>query len=135
MPFKSSLNIPMIATRDVAEAAAMNLLDPDLSGHSIVELHGPRDLTFKEVATILSSVTGRKISYNQISMDKVRSNLINTGMPDSSADMMIELYTAINEGRLTSAEPRTAQTTTKTTIDEFGRGVLKPAMGMEAAAG
>jgi hypothetical protein len=38
------------------------------------------------------------------------------------------MFAAFREGRATTAEPRTPETTTPTTLLEFSRTVLKPAV-------
>jgi hypothetical protein len=50
------------------------------------------------------------------------------GMPDFVVDLIIEQYVAFREGRLDPAEPRTPDTTTPTTLAEFARTTLVPAI-------
>lgn len=49
-------------------------------------------------------------------------------MPDFVAEIIIEQYGAFREGRLDPAEPRTPETTTPTTLAEFARTTLVPAI-------
>ena len=50
------------------------------------------------------------------------------GMPDFVVDIIMEQYDAFRDGRLESAEPRTPYTTTPTTLAEFTRSTLMPAV-------
>jgi hypothetical protein len=50
------------------------------------------------------------------------------GMPDFVVDLIIEQYVAFRDGRLEPAEPRTPDTTTPTTLAEFARTTLVPAI-------
>jgi len=50
------------------------------------------------------------------------------GMPEFVVDIIIEMYVAYIEGRLDAAEPRTPDTTTPTTLAEFARTTLVPAI-------
>ncbi len=50
------------------------------------------------------------------------------GMPDFVVEIILEQYGAFREGRLDPAEPRTPDTTTPTTLAEFSRDVLVPAI-------
>ena len=63
LPISGSRRYPMIATRDIGRVAAERLMDQEWTGHFVRELHGPADLSFDEVAGILSKVLGRKIVY------------------------------------------------------------------------
>ena len=51
--------IPMVATRDLADAAATALRARDWTGFVVREVLGQRDLTFREVTAILGERLGR----------------------------------------------------------------------------
>ena len=127
--------LAMVATRDIANVAAGFLLDPHWSGHRLVGVHGPEDLTWERAVMILSAELGRTIRYVQIPLDQMRQGLSEAGLPEFKADLYVELFQAIGEGRLDPAEPRTAETTTTTTLAQFATQVLKPALGKAAQAG
>ena len=63
LPISGSQPFPMIATRDIALVAAKRLADPKWSGRNVRELHGPADLSFDQVAEVLSDALGRKIAF------------------------------------------------------------------------
>ena len=49
-------------------------------------------------------------------------------MPDFLVDIILEMYGAYRDGRMDPAEPRTPNTTTPTTLAEFARIRLVPAI-------
>src|SRR5260370_29618574 len=67
MPMKPSTRIPMIATRDIARAAADRLLDAGWGRQSALALLGPGDLSFAAAAATLSPGLGSAVSYMLIS--------------------------------------------------------------------
>ena len=61
-------------------------------------------------------------------LDQARGAMKGMGMPDFVVEIILEQYGAFREGRLDPAEPRTPDTTTPTTLAEFSRDVLVPAI-------
>ena len=62
-PLPAEKPFPMVACRDVAHKAAAYLISDNWRGHKIVGVHGPRDLSQKQVAAELSKSLGRTIHY------------------------------------------------------------------------
>jgi uncharacterized protein YbjT (DUF2867 family) len=126
LPLSGSQRYPMIATRDIGRVAAERLADGSWTGQSVQELHGPADLSFDETAGILSEALGRKISYVQCEPQQMRQAIIENGVSENVADAMLEMYDAVESGRLRPTQPRSRQTTTPTTLSEFARSVMWP---------
>lgn len=126
LPISGSRPFPMIATRDVGRAAAGRLANKDWSGHVVRELHGPADLTFRQVAKILSQVLERKIVYVKCDPQEARDAMLEKAMSENAADLMLEMYDAVETGKLWTTQPRSAETTTSTTLAEFAREVVLP---------
>ncbi len=126
MPISGSRRFPMIASRDVGRVAAARLASRGWVGHFISELHGPADFSMDEVADVLSHALGRKIAYSKCSPQEARRALIENAVSENAADLMIELYDALDTGRLRPQEPRSPRTTTSTTLAEFARDVMHP---------
>ena len=82
------------------------------------ELHGPADLSFDEVAAILSNVLGRKIVFVKCDRQEMRQVLLDNAISENAADLMLEMYDAVETGKLRPIQPRTAETTTR---DHAGR--------------
>ncbi len=128
LPVSGSRLYPMISTRDIGRVAADRLMSRDWIGRRVCELHGPADLTFDEMATILSASLGRRIVYVRSEPQEMRQNLIGAGMSENAADLMLEMYDALENGRLQAAQLRSKDTTTPTTFAEFAHDVLLPRM-------
>lgn len=119
---------PLIATRDIGEAAARRLLAHDFSGVEIMGLHGPADVpTFAEAAQIIGEAIGKPVEYVQIPLDALKSQLLQMGASQSVADSYIEMTEAQARGAQ-PAEPRTPETTTPTTLKEWAAQVMAPAL-------
>ncbi len=128
LPLSGSQRYPMIGARDIGHVAAELLASGDWTGCSVRELHGPADLSFDEVAGILSGALDRDIRYARCDRQEARHAITSRGVSDNAADMMLEMYEAAETGRLHPLEPRSVATTTKTTLAEFAREVLLPAL-------
>ncbi|HYW81476.1 MAG TPA: NmrA family NAD(P)-binding protein [Thermoguttaceae bacterium] len=126
MPVSPSCHYPMLATRDIARVAADWLLDTRWAGRCVQELHGPADLTFEGAARAISEGLGHTISYMKLDRPQARASLIQGGMSENAADLILELYDAMETGRLKPNEPRSPQTTTSTTLVEFAQEVIAP---------
>ena len=124
---------PMIATRDIGGVAAQRLMDQNWTGHRVQELHGPADLSFDEVAEILSRVLGRKIAYVKCDRQETRQVLLDNAISENAADLMLEMYDAIETGRLRPIQPRSAETTTTTTLAEFVHDAVLPTFAVPVA--
>ena len=126
LPISGSRSFPMIAACDVARVAAVRLVDPTWTGMYIRELHGSADLSFDEAAEIISQVLGRKILYIRSDKQEARHALLNTGMSENLADLLLEMYDAVEMGRLQPLQPRSLESTTPTTLAEFIHEVMLP---------
>jgi uncharacterized protein YbjT (DUF2867 family) len=124
----------MVSTRDIANAAAGLMLDSAWTGHRFVGVHGPEDLSHTRAAAIISAELGRTVNYVEVTPQQASEAMQQMGMTDYEVKMFSELYAAMADGRLDSAEPRTAETTTTTTLAQFVREVMKPGMGQAAGA-
>jgi len=125
LPLPAATTLPMIATSDIADVAAKRLLRRDWEGRVIQGLHGPAHLRLDEAATILSTATGKPLHYAEIPMTMFRDVLRGMGASDEGIRCDDELMTAFARPDVV-AEPRTAETTTPTTLQEWGSAVLAP---------
>jgi uncharacterized protein YbjT (DUF2867 family) len=126
-PIAGDLKAPTCAIRDIASAAAMLLLDPSWTGQSSVPVLGPQDLSFNDMAQIISEVLDRPVRYQQIHFNAFKARLTGFGMSDPMAQGMVDMMVAKNEG-LDSMEARTPQSTTPTSFRLWCEEVLKPAV-------
>jgi uncharacterized protein YbjT (DUF2867 family) len=126
LPLSGTLRYPMIATHDIGRVAAARLASRGWIGHFVGELHGPADLSFDEVAGILSQTLARKVEFVRCSPEETRRVMLNNAVSENAVDLMLEMYDAVDTGKLQTIEPRSTKTTTPTTLTEFARDVMLP---------
>jgi len=133
LPISGSTSFPMIATKDIAEAAAKALSDTTWGGLRITPLHGPRDYTFEEAARIIGEAIGRSVQFVQVPPDETHAFLVNNGASENMADLFLEMYNAIETGHMKDEMPRGPKTTTPTTLEEFAKEFIVPALKQQHA--
>jgi uncharacterized protein YbjT (DUF2867 family) len=127
LPVDGDLKQPATATKDIAAAAADLLLDHSWSGDSERPVMGPEDLSFNEMAAILTDVLDRPVRFQRIPDDAYKARLLSFGMSEAMAQATLDMWTAYGEG-LDLAEPRTAASTTPTSFRQWCEDTLKPAI-------
>ena len=127
LPFDGDKKMPAAATRDIAATAARLLLDTRWTGVGHAAVLGPEDLSFNEMAAIMSGVLGKPIHYQQIPFDTYKAGFVGRGMSDAMAQGMTDMAQAKNDG-LDNAEPRTPENTTPTSFRQWCDEELKPAL-------
>lgn len=121
-PLQRDISIPMIALRDVAAVAVERLKKLDFRGKSHQELLGQRDLSLPEAIEILGNAIGSDgLAYVQFEYDDFGRGMCNAGFSADAAASMMELYGALNEGRVRPTAPRCAENTTPTSIEQFAQ--------------
>jgi uncharacterized protein YbjT (DUF2867 family) len=128
LPIPGGKRWPLVATADIADKAAAWLLDRSWTGHHRVGVHGPKDLSAEEATAIISAELGKPVKCVEASPEQARGAMSSMGMPDFLVDIILEMYGAYRDGRMDPAEPRTPDTTTPTTLAEFARTKLVPAI-------
>ena len=126
-PIKGDLKLPACSASDIAAVAAKLLLDPSWTGQHHVAVLGPEDLSFNDMARIMSEVLGKPVRFQQITFEAYKAGFIERGMSDAMAQGMTDMARAKNEG-LDNAEPRTPANTTPTSFQQWCEEVLKPAV-------
>jgi uncharacterized protein YbjT (DUF2867 family) len=133
-PIRSDLALPMIATRDIAAAAAGLLEKCDFQGKSRRELLGARDVSYTQVAKVVGAAIGKPdLSYQQLPAAQLKPALTRMGMSPNMADLLLEMSESLNSGHMRALEPRSAQNTTPTAIETFIGEVFAPAYRAKAA--
>lgn len=124
---QGDVSFPMIATRDIAAAAADLLSDPAFEGKSVRYLLGDRDYTLVEATKILGAAIGRPdLPYVQFPPDATKGALVGQGFSESLADDYVEMSQGFNSGHIGN-EPRSKANTTPTSLEEFAGEVFAPA--------
>ena len=125
-PIDGDRKLPAVATRDIAAAASRLLLDDSWSGTGEVPLLGPEDLSFNDMAEIISEVLGKQVRFQQITFEAYMDRFVGFGMSDAMAQGMTDMAWAKNEG-LDNAVQRTPENSTPTSFRQWCEEVLKPA--------
>ena len=126
-PIDGDRKLPAVATRDIAAAASRLLLDDTWSGVGEVPLLGPEDLSFNDMARIISEVLGRPVRFQQIPFAAYQDRFVGFGLSDAMAQGMTDMAWAKNEG-LDNAVQRTPENSTPTSFRQWCEEVLKPAV-------
>jgi uncharacterized protein YbjT (DUF2867 family) len=120
--------MPWIATKDIGSYAAKRLAVRDFSGSSVQELHGERDITMKQAATVVGNAIGKpKLNYMQVPFMMLEPALVQIGLPKRTAALLIEMWKGANAGLINPLEQRTAENTTPTSLETFVTEVFVPA--------
>lgn len=126
-PISGERKLPTCATRDIAAVAARLLLDPSWSGQDKVSVLGPEDLSFNDMAQVMSEALATTVRFQQISFEAFKASLTARGVSEAMAQGMVDMMAAKNEG-LDNSEPRTAESTSPTSFRSWCEEVLKPAV-------
>jgi uncharacterized protein YbjT (DUF2867 family) len=135
-PLKGEVAYPMIAAKDIGNYAAERLHARDFTGNGVQELHGERDISMKEVATIVGNAIGKpKLSYMQVPFMMLEPAMVQHGMSKDIAALLVEMWKSTNSGVMKPLEPRNEKNTTPTSIERFVTEVFAPAyLAMAAKA-
>jgi uncharacterized protein YbjT (DUF2867 family) len=125
-PIAGDRKLPAVATRDIAAAASRLLLDARWSGAGEVPLLGPEDLSFIDMAEIMSQVLSKDVRFQQITFEAYKDRFVRLGMSDAMAQGYTDMAWAKNEG-LDNGVQRTPENSTPTSFRQWCEEVLKPA--------
>jgi uncharacterized protein YbjT (DUF2867 family) len=114
------LELPMIATRDVAAEAAERLARRDFSGHQVKLLVGPEDVSLRAATRALGERLGLpEVGYVQLPPADVQGALMSFGMAEAPASAMVELQLGLNRHGSFATVRDAADTTTPTRLADF----------------
>ena len=113
--FPVDLPLPWVDPRDIGDVAAARLLAHDWEGRQVQAVHGPEDLTYREVAEILEQILGRPFAAEQVADDDMRAALRAAGFGERQVEAMVGMSVGLRE-RTTPADARSVLTTTPTPL-------------------
>ncbi|MGI5130663.1 NAD(P)H-binding protein [Pseudonocardia sp. CA-107938] len=116
--------IPWVDPRDIGEVAAARLLSSSWSGRHVQGVQGPQDLSFAEVAAILSEALGRPVRYVEVSDDDVREQMRAAGRPEAVIEGIVGMTAGTRDRE--PAVPREYVTTTPTPLSAWAFTTLRP---------
>ncbi|MGW2598799.1 NmrA family NAD(P)-binding protein [Streptomyces klenkii] len=116
--------MPWADPRDIGDVVAARLLSEAWRGRVVQAVHGPEDLTFRQVAQILTEALGRPVRLNPVSDDAVRDTLRAAGLPPSAVEGLVGM--AAGSRGLVPEQPRDLLTTTPTSLSGWAHARLRP---------
>ena len=125
LPVPGSTTFPMIATVDIANAAADRILEENWEKHTVIELAGPEHVSQDTAAATIGTVLGRDVKHMQIGEADFRGAMAEFGVSDSAANCFLEMYDGFAKGTIVH---ETSPRTTATTFETFASNVIKPAL-------
>jgi uncharacterized protein YbjT (DUF2867 family) len=132
-PISGDRKLPSVATRDIAAAASRLLLDESWGGFEEVPLLGPEDLSFNDMAEVISEVLVKEVRFQHTTFEAYKARFVDLGMSDAMAQGMTDMAAAKNQG-LDNAVMRTPQNSTPTSFRQWCEETLEPAvLGMSPA--
>src|SRR5437868_379265 len=127
-----SVTAEQIATADIAEAAAHYLLRGP-RGHHAVDIFGPENISFDQVAATVGEAIGKPVRHVQIPPDALKNALTSAGLSADLAAQLLELQQAMSDGML-RAVVGDLRWKGKSTFRQFANEVIKPAYRQATAA-
>ena len=122
-PIAPDVSQPMVATKDIAAVAAKYLSTQDTQGHAIEYVLGERNLNYIDVTQVLAKALGKDdLQYVQFPYEDARQSMVQMGLTENVAGLLIGLAKAINSGDILNHYRRTVENTTETSIEEFAQG-------------
>ena len=126
-PLRADLKLPMIASHDIGDYAAQALIGLRFSGQQTHELLGQRDISMAEATSIIGAAIGKAdLAYQQLPNDVTRKAMIDMGMSQNVADLILEMSGALNSGHMAALEKRSRENTTPTSFETFAKAVFAP---------
>lgn len=122
-----NLKQPTCATRDIAAVAARLLLDHSWSGVASRPVLGPEDLSYNDMAQIMSEVLGKAVRFQQIPAEALKARLLQGGRSEAMTQGYLDMCAAYDQG-LATTELRSAESATPTSFRQWCEEVLRPAI-------
>jgi uncharacterized protein YbjT (DUF2867 family) len=131
---RPDLAFPMVATKDIAAKAA-ELLANDFEGNSVHYVLGPHNYSQQEAARAIGAAIGRpELAYVQFPYEDAKKGMLGAGLSESMASLYEEMTRNMNEEKVMVHQPRTTESSSPTTLDEFAQTVFAPAFQGASAA-
>ncbi|TCP51959.1 uncharacterized protein YbjT (DUF2867 family) [Tamaricihabitans halophyticus] len=94
----TSVAEPFVDLDDVADIAA-RALTTDRYADEVLELTGPRALTFAEATAVLGGALGRNVTFETVSTERFVDGLVHNGMHRAEAEAIDWLFAEVLDGR------------------------------------
>lgn len=126
-PTPGDVKLPHVAKADVAAIAVRLLLNPVWTGVEEVSLLGPEDLSFNEIAGIMTDVLGSSVHFHEMPMEQFEQMMASFGTSAGMVEAYSQMLTAKNEG-MDTIHGVTDRSDTPTTFRAWCERELRPAV-------
>jgi uncharacterized protein YbjT (DUF2867 family) len=89
--------VSFIDARDISDVAT-KLLTSNIHNNKAFDLTGPESITHDTVANYISSITNKKVFYQNISSSEFKKDLLNAELPEHYADFLVTIMGFLREG-------------------------------------
>ncbi|MEZ5979646.1 MAG: NAD(P)H-binding protein [Planctomycetota bacterium] len=89
---------PFVDLDDVADVAVAALVEDRLVGE-VVEVTGPRLMTFADAVREIAEAAGREVRYVRIPREAFTAGLAEAGLPTDQVELLDYLFTTVLDGR------------------------------------
>ncbi|MBJ9969333.1 NmrA family NAD(P)-binding protein [Burkholderia seminalis] len=89
---------PFVDADDIADVVVAALTDVRFAGR-VIEVTGPRALTFAEAVGEIARAAGRPVAYREISHDAFVAGLHEVGVPEPVVALLDDLFRVVLDGR------------------------------------
>ena len=107
-PIAPDKKLPHTAARDTGAAAARLLIDRSWTGQEDLPVLGPEELSYADLAAIVSEVTGRAVRYEHQMYEAYKEAAMARGLTDAFAQGFVDMLRAKEEGMDNVASRATA---------------------------
>jgi uncharacterized protein YbjT (DUF2867 family) len=114
--------VAMIDIHDIAAVAVATLTGSGHEGKAYV-LTGPEALSYQDVAARLSTLVGKSVAYQDVSLGTLRQRLLASGMPEWHVEVQLDFAQALSAGQASTVTDAVEAVTGKRprTFDQFAR--------------
>lgn len=132
-PIAPEKKLPHTAARDTGAAAAGLLIDRSWSGQEDVPVLGPEELSYADLAAIISDVIGREIHYEHQTYEDYKAAATARGLTDAFAQGYVDMLRAKEEG-MDNVASRATATIGPTSFRQWVEEELRPVLHDHIAA-
>lgn len=120
--------LPMVATADIADVVARELLAPPGDNKRVLHLRALRLYTMRESTTLLGAAIGNtQLRYEQSEPAQAKAAMMRAGLSESAASLLEEMSVAFSTGRLNGEYEKGPTEIAPTTLERFAATVFQPA--------
>jgi uncharacterized protein YbjT (DUF2867 family) len=118
--FSPSRKVAMVSVQDIGRFAAGALVEP-IPAQQVVEIGGPTEQSFEEVAALFSKALGSAVQAVQVPEGSIVEALTSVGMPRPTAELYREMALGVDAGLVAFERGKVRQVRGEVSIGEAVR--------------